>query len=68
MMKNSYSVKHPLRATMIGNEDGTRIFKLGDTVWFDTDQLSDPVTFEANLVQFKASRIELARALGWTDL
>jgi hypothetical protein len=65
MLKNSYSVKHPFRATMVGNQDHSRIFKLGETVSCDIDQLSDPITFEANLLQFKAPRIEFAKAPGW---
>jgi hypothetical protein len=63
MMKNSYFVKNPFRATMIGNEDHSRTFKLGETVWCDIDQLSDPITFEVDLVQFKVPRIEFAKAL-----
>jgi len=67
-MKNSYFVKHPFRATMVGNQDHSRIFKLGEMIWCDIDQLSDPITFEVDLVQFKAPRIEFAKALGYAGL
>jgi hypothetical protein len=60
-MKRTFVVKHPVRATIVGNKGHTRIFHPGETVWCDVDQISDPVTFESDLVQFKADRIEFAK-------
>ena len=60
-MKRQYDVKHPFRATMVGNRDRSRIFKPNEIVWCDADQLSDPITFEADLVQFEVGRIEFVK-------
>ena len=46
---------------MVGNQDHSRIFKPDETVWCEAEQISDPVTFEADLVQFEAALIEFAK-------
>ena len=62
-MKRLYAVKHPFRGTMVGNQDHSRIFKPDETVWCEAEQISDPVTFEADLVQFEAARIEFVKSV-----
>jgi len=62
-MKRTFIVKHPFRATMIGNKDHTRTFRPREMVWCDVDQRSGPVKFEVGLVQFEAARIEFAKSV-----
>jgi hypothetical protein len=63
MMKRTFIVKHPVRATMIGNKDHTRTFRPGEMVSCDVDQSSDLVNFEVDFVQFEAARIEFAKSV-----
>jgi hypothetical protein len=59
-VKRTFVIKHPFQATIVGNKDHTRIFRPGETVWCDVDQMCDPVIFEKDLVQFEAARIKFA--------
>jgi hypothetical protein len=60
-MKRTFVVKHQFRATIVGKKDDTRIFHPGETVFCDADQVSDPVTFESDLVPFETALVEFAK-------
>ena len=49
------------------HESGTphelRIFRPNQSVWWDEEQLCDPVVFHADLVQFEAKRAELSKSI-----
>jgi len=60
-MKRTFVVKHQFQAALVGKKDDTRIFHPGETVCCETDQVSDPVTFESDLVPFETPLVEFAK-------
>jgi len=48
---------------MFGKPDEPRIFKANEPVWWDEEQLSDPVVFQADLVQFEANRTAFLKSV-----
>jgi hypothetical protein len=62
-MKRIFVVKHRFKATIRGNPDGNRIFKPKESVWWDPEDLSDPVVFEVDRVQFEADRAEFIKSI-----
>ena len=62
-MKRIFLVKHGFKATVCGNPDDGRIFKPKERIWWDPEQLSDPVVFRADKVQFEAHRREFIKSI-----
>jgi hypothetical protein len=62
-MKLLYVVTQPFCATKSGTPDGSQIFRPNESVWWDEEQLCDPVVFHADLVQFEAKRAELSKSI-----
>jgi hypothetical protein len=62
-MKLLYVVIHLFSATRSGTPHEPRIFQPNESVWWDEEQLCDPVVFHADLVQFEAQRAELSKSI-----
>jgi hypothetical protein len=64
MGRQVYRVENPFRARM-DETKAERVFKPGETLWWDGNELSDPVTFEVDNILFEA---ELKRFLAGVRL
>jgi hypothetical protein len=62
-MKLLYVVTHPFSATRSWHPHEPRIFEPNESVWWDEEQVCDPVVFHADLVQFEAKRAELSKSI-----
>ena len=62
-MKLLYVVTHPFSATRSGTPHELRLFRPNESVWWDEEQLCDPVVFHSDLVQFEAQRAELSKSI-----
>ena len=62
-MKLLYVVTRPFSATRSGAPQELRIFRPNESVWWDEEQLCDPVVFHADLVQFETQRAELSKSI-----
>lgn len=62
-MKRLFLVNRSFKATVRGKPDDGRIFKPKERIWWDPEQLSDPVVFRADKVQFEADRGKFIKSI-----
>lgn len=56
MNRRKCTVKIPLKASSVDDPTFVRTFQPKETLWWDTSQITDPVIFEQDNMEFTAGR------------
>jgi hypothetical protein len=63
-MERRYRVMHSFTATTVGNGAKAKVFRPGESVWWDEEESSGPVVFKVNGFKWQADdRVEFARSI-----
>ena len=63
-MERRYRVKHPFTAATVGNGAKAKVFRPGESVWWDEEGSSGPVVFKVNGFKWQADdRVEFTRSI-----
>jgi hypothetical protein len=54
MSRRLYVIEKPFPASMGETKGSERVFKPGETLWWDGKELSNPVVFEVDNIPFQA--------------
>lgn len=62
MNRRKYTVRFEFPASLLEEPTSPRVFRVGEVLWWDTQQTTDPVVFEMDLIRYIAPCVEFLRS------